>query len=1052
MKRSFLKRSIALLLTVVLLCGTFGTIASAASITIKEFYSETTMTLCSPNTKKAVSSYGLYGNADYIGLKIVSTTQYEDRCVFQLASDSGFKKTIASYSNSYKKGTSYDTLTISLKGLKSGTYYARTYVEKRQTYYSYYPSLVIDKSTYKTYKITIKRGGTSIKKTNSVMYAYENTTKGPQIYWFAVPNAKGYYVYKYVDKKYKKIATVKATKDAYCSFIDKSVTKNSTQTYRVAAYNSDGSGYISLNKCVVKYITAPKVSVSCYTDSRMKVSWTAPAKGLTYYVYRYNEASSSWDKIATTKGTSYYDAKLTSGNYYYYTVVGENSSTTTAYNENGVGKLYLAAPAVTTSVTDTTIDVKWNAVAGATSYRVYKKAYNDTSWTYLKTVGSECTYSDTAFNKGTAYFYTVKAMAGSIAGSYSSRGVFTNNIDTPVINDIKLDENESPIISWSDCGPDVTYRIYEKAEAGWNRFADTPQNSYTAKKQTLSVIKTFTYTVRAFSKYNSKTYSGYDAAGKSYIYYPQLKNTAFTVEGDGVHLSWDSVNADSYNIYRSTFGGDYELITSTTETSYCDATAEPDTAYLYKIVYTHNSVEIANKSAEISVYINNKEASFNIVENTASNSGYSAVINNYNVGDIARLYKKVDGIWTLQATSTNGALFINEKSSCRAEYAVSVTSADEKTTVLPKDGYVITHFAKKLENAKGLYDSTQKSIQLTWDAVEFATSYSVYRKNLNDSKIEFLATTTESTYTVNDLKENDSYAYYIAATDGKFTSDFIYINKYTVFPEIEFTASNAGGAVKLKWTPDPALEYQSLYICRKVAGTDNWEKRYAGNYGEFYDNDVKSGTSYVYDIYYYNSADRICVDTVSFTHLGQPVMTKAANTATSTKIYWDKVEGATSYKVYKKIFANSIWSGWKCLNETTDTSYEDSTVKGGVKAKYTVIAFNDTTRSSYYTDFQTIFLSVPSLKSATASTSGIKLKFGAVTGANGYYVYRKTGSDGTWSKIAYLNGSTTSYTDKKAVKGTTYYYTVRAYASNFLTNGQISVGYFNTKGIACKMK
>ncbi|MCD7753053.1 MAG: fibronectin type III domain-containing protein, partial [Clostridiales bacterium] len=78
---------------------------------------------------------------------------------------------------------------------------------------------------------------------------------------------------------------------------------------------------------------------------------------------------------------------------------------------------------------------------------------------------------------------------------------------------------------------------------------------------------------------------------------------------------------------------------------------------------------------------------------------------------------------------------------------------------------------------------------------------------------------------------------------------------------------------------------------------------------------------------------------------------------------------------------------------------------------------------------------------ANAAT-GVKVSWGKVTGASGYYVYRKT-SGGTFSKIATVtSGSTVSYTDKTAKSGTTYYYTVRAYkggtTSSYVTNKYIT--------------
>lgn len=50
--------------------------------------------------------------------------------------------------------------------------------------------------------------------------------------------------------------------------------------------------------------------------------------------------------------------------------------------------------------------------------------------------------------------------------------------------------------------------------------------------------------------------------------------------------------------------------------------------------------------------------------------------------------------------------------------------------------------------------------------------------------------------------------------------------------------------------------------------------------------------------------------------------------------------------------------------------------------------------------------------------------------AEGYYVYRYSAEEG-WVKIGIIKeNATTSYLDETAVKGTKYYYTVKAYSGS----------------------
>lgn len=72
-------------------------------------------------------------------------------------------------------------------------------------------------------------------------------------------------------------------------------------------------------------------------------------------------------------------------------------------------------------------------------------------------------------------------------------------------------------------------------------------------------------------------------------------------------------------------------------------------------------------------------------------------------------------------------------------------------------------------------------------------------------------------------------------------------------------------------------------------------------------------------------------------------------------------------------------------------------------------------------------LSKPKLVSAANSKSGITVKWKKVSGAKGYYVYRKT-SGGSYKKLKNLTSAeTVKYTDKTVQAGKSYTYTIKAY-------------------------
>lgn len=85
----------------------------------------------------------------------------------------------------------------------------------------------------------------------------------------------------------------------------------------------------------------------------------------------------------------------------------------------------------------------------------------------------------------------------------------------------------------------------------------------------------------------------------------------------------------------------------------------------------------------------------------------------------------------------------------------------------------------------------------------------------------------------------------------------------------------------------------------------------------------------------------------------------------------------------------------------------------------------------------TVSLKAPALSSLANEGTGVVVKWAKVTGAKQYYVYRKT-SGTAWKKIATV--SKTTYTDKTAKNGTTYFYNVKA------VNGKNVSAYSSSNG------
>ena len=272
-----------------------------------------------------------------------------------------------------------------------------------------------------------------------------------------------------------------------------------------------------------------------------------------------------------------------------------------------------------------------------------------------------------------------------------------------------------------------------------------------------------------------------------------------------------------------------------------------------------------------------------------------------------------------------------------------------------------------------------------------------------------------------------------------------------VTPRVSVTNEIDYARVDWDCVPD-AVRY---VVFRRAAGSSVWEKIYESEVGETYegqawiddiylDHDIQNNTYYLYSVRAYNSKGEQSAynrsEACLFKCVETPRIYSVYNHLSGIATKWNAVPGATSYRVYRLGAGDEYWT---YLGATKNLYYIDYKSKNdsGKYYKYTVKAVNGY-MSAYYTGAPAIKrLANPTLTSAVSSSSGITVKWGAVKGTTGYYVYRKT-ANSTWVRVATVGGTNnTTFLDKTAKKGTTYTYTVKA------VYGATTSGYYS--GISC---
>ena len=322
------------------------------------------------------------------------------------------------------------------------------------------------------------------------------------------------------------------------------------------------------------------------------VTWTAVKNAETYSVWR-KTSSTGWKKLATVEGTTYTDKTAESNQTYYYTIrcmnAGKNICTSD-YNRTGT-KVYYLAPSNISSLTLTSngIVVKWNKVAGAKSYRIYRKTTG--GYTRIGTVnnGNTTSYTDTTAESGKTYTYAVKPYNGNASADYTGKQV--TYLATPALSTLANAAN-GVSLKWNSISGAQKYYIYRKeGNGGYKKIAEVKDAvSYTDKSVTSG--KKYTYAVRALKGSSMSAYTG-----KSINYLAQANVSALNNKDNGIEVKWSKVSgAKGYYVYRKEGKNGYKkiaTITNANTTSYTDTSVKNNNgkAYTYTVrAYANNAL------------------------------------------------------------------------------------------------------------------------------------------------------------------------------------------------------------------------------------------------------------------------------------------------------------------------------------------------------------------------------------------------------------------------------------------------------------------------------
>ncbi len=637
--------------------------------------------------------------------------------------------------------------------------------------------------------------------------------------------------------------------------------------------------------CKPTPLTAPSVTGGNDSQGRPTLKWDKVAGAAKYEVYRARSKDGDYIKYSTQTSTGYTNsAYLTSGSTYYYKVRALDANGTAGPWSDVVAvtcRLGLTAPSVTGgNDSQGRPTLKWDKVAGAAKYEVYRSYSQNGNYSKYSTQTSTGYTNSSYLTSGSTYYYKVRALdANGTAGAWSSivSVTYKQTLSAPAVTGGN-DSQGRPTLKWNAVTGAAKYEVYR------------------ARSKDGDYIKYSTQTSTGY------TNSAYLTSGSTYYYKVRA------LDANGTAGAWSSVVSVTYK----------QTLPAPTVTGGNDAQGRP--------TLTWNAVTGA---AKYEVYRARSRSGEYIKYSTVTGTSYTntSYIENGNT-----YYYKVRA---LDANGTAGAW----------SSIVSVTYRAASTGTL------------SAPTVTGGNDS-QGRPTLKWNAVSGAAKYEVYRARSKDGDYIKYSTITGTSYTnISYIENGNTYYYKVRALDANGTA-----GAWSSIVSVTYRAASTGTLPAPTVTGGNDAQGRPTLTWNAVTGAAKYEVyRARSQSGDYIKYSTVTGTSYTNTSYIEN--------------------------------------GNTYYYKVRALDANGTAGAWGSIVSVT------------------------------YRAASTGTLSAPTVTGGNDAQGRPTLKWNAVTGAAKYEVYRARSLNGDYIKYSTVTG--TSYTNTSYIEnGNTYYYKVRALKSD----------------------
>lgn len=429
---------------------------------------------------------------------------------------------------------------------------------------------------------------------NVSVVADSETTSGFELTWDAVADASWYEVYRSTTSGVT-IGDTLAYNGPITTFAETGLASGTTYYYAVRASNTEGHSALSpeINATTLPGKVA-NVSVTANATNPttdLDVAWDAVTSAAIHtlgYEVAYDTSSGfTGGGSASPVSSPHTIAGLDSGTTYYVRVRAVfDNDLTGAWSSirTGSTEAVLTVPAnlAVSNATTSSLDVSWDAVAGADGYYLYQGPTAGGPWTEIY-AGTGTTHTDSGLEPDSDYYYAVKAYDANGSSDLSAAVAGTTLAaapDAPGGLSARALDASRVALSWDAADGAASYVVKRDGIEVSGSLLGT---SYTDTG--LAASTAYSYSVYAQNAQGQSPDSG--SVEATTMTAPPVAPTGVAAGNAGtitIDVSWNAVTgADAYKVYRSTNGTDYSYVTLETGTTYTDTGLQHSTTYYYKL-------------------------------------------------------------------------------------------------------------------------------------------------------------------------------------------------------------------------------------------------------------------------------------------------------------------------------------------------------------------------------------------------------------------------------------------------------------------------------------